>query len=368
LGGSGDHRPLKILHIDPERNWGGGEAQVFGLLTHLADRGHHNDLLAHPRGVLFARCQALNVRTRPVIMRNDLDVRCVLPLRRLIRRMAYDIVHFHTKRAHALALWLPRGKRRPRYVVTRRMDYPVPRSWYTSYLYNQRVDGVVAISETIADVLRTAGVDSKKIRRIASGIDPEKFAAIGARAGDPEGITVVGCLASLERRKGHQYLLEAAALLKSQGLKIHCQVAGDGPLRAELEAEASRLGIADEVRFLGFITDTAQFLAGVDMLAMPSLYEGLGVAALEAMAAGKPVVAAKVGGLSESIVDGITGFLVPPQDSDALAAAIARLIRSASLGASMGRQGRERVRQIFSLQAMARENESYYRELLGAAS
>jgi glycosyltransferase involved in cell wall biosynthesis len=368
LGGSGDHRPLKILHIDPERNWGGGEAQVFGLLKHLADRGHHNDLLAHPRGVLFARCQALDVRARPFIMRNDLDLRCVLRLRRLIRRMAYDIVHFHTKRAHALALWLPRGNRRPRYVVTRRMDYPEPRTWYTSYLYNRRVDGVVAISQTIADVLCSAGVDSQKIRRIASGIDAEKFAAIGVRAVGAEGITEIGCLAALEKRKGHQYLLEAAALLKSQGLKIHCQIAGDGPLRAQLEADARRWGIDAEVRFLGFITDTAQFLAGVDLLAMPSLYEGLGVAALEAMAAGKPVVAAKVGGLGESIVDGITGFLVPPQNSDALAAAIAQLIRSPGLGASMGRRGRERVRQTFSLQTMARENESYYRELLSAPS
>jgi D-inositol-3-phosphate glycosyltransferase len=104
------------------------------------------------------------------------------------------------------------------------------------------------------------------------------------------------------------------------------------------------------------------------VLAMPSLDVGLGVAALEAMAAGKPVVAAKVGGLGESIVDGITGFLVPPQNSDALAAAIAQLIRSPGLGASMGRRGRERVRQTFSLQTMARENESYYRELLSAPS
>jgi glycosyltransferase involved in cell wall biosynthesis len=157
-------------------------------------------------------------------------------------------------------------------------------------------------------------------------------------------------------------------LLKAQGLRIHYQIAGDGPLRAQLESEARRLGIGDEVRFLGFIADAAQFLAEVDVLAVPSLYEGLGVAALEAMAAGKPVVAAKVGGLGESIVDGITGFLVPPQNSNALAAAIAQLIRSPTLGASMGLRGRERVRQVFSLQTMARENESYYRELLSAPS
>ena len=366
LGGSGDNRLLKILHIDPERNWGGGEAQVFGLLQHLAARGHDNELLAHPSGLLFARCQTLDVRARPILMRNDLDVRCVWALRRLIGRMAYDIVHFHTKRAHALALWLPRGRRRPKYVVTRRMDYPEPRSWYTSCLYNRRVDGVVAISQTIAGVLLGAGVERDKIRCITSGIDPERFAAVGARADD--GVTVVGCLAGLEKRKGHRYLLEAAALLKTEGLRVRYQIAGDGPLRAQLETEAQRLGVAEDVCFLGFVADAARFLAGVDLLAMPSLYEGLGVAALEGMAAGKPVVATRVGGLSESVLDGVSGFLVPPQDPAALAAAIAKLARSRALGQAMGARGRERAREYFSLQRMARQNESYYRELLSTPS
>ena len=368
MGGSGDNRLLKILHIDPERNWGGGEAQVFGLLQHLAAKGHDNDLLAHPSGLLFARCQTLDVRARPILMRNDLDVRCVWPLRRLIGRMAYDIVHFHTKRAHALAFWLPRGRRRPKYVVTRRMDYPEPRSWYTNCLYNRRVDGVVAISQTIAGVLLGAGVERDKIRCISSGIDPERFAAVGARAGADDGVTVVGCLAGLEKRKGHRYLLEAAALLKAEGLRVRYQIAGDGPLRAQLETEAQRLGVAEEMCFLGFVADTARFLAGVDLLAMPSLYEGLGVAVLEGMAAGKPVVATKVGGLSESVLDGVSGFLVPPQDPAALAAAIAKLARSRALGQAMGARGRERAREYFSLQRMALQNESYYRELLSMPS
>ena len=129
MGGRGDHRLLKILHIDPERNWGGGEAQVLGLLSRLAAKGHHSHLLTHPGGLLFARCRTLNINTRPIVMRNDLDLRCVVRLRGLIREISYDIVHFHTKRAHALALWLPRGKRPPRYIVSARMDYVDPRGW-----------------------------------------------------------------------------------------------------------------------------------------------------------------------------------------------------------------------------------------------
>ena len=97
MGGSGDNRLLKILHIDPELNWGGGEAQVFGLLRQLAERGHQNDLLAQPRGQLFHRAQKLPVRAFPFVMRNDLDVRAVPSVRRRIRHGGYDIVHFHTR-------------------------------------------------------------------------------------------------------------------------------------------------------------------------------------------------------------------------------------------------------------------------------
>jgi glycosyltransferase involved in cell wall biosynthesis len=366
LSESGDSRNLKILHIDPERNWGGGEAQVLGLLTYLSAKGHRNDLLAHPGGLLSKRCQTVDVRLRPLVMRNDIDLRFVPALRRLIRDGAYDIVHFHTKRAHTLALWLPRGKGCPKYLVTRRMDYPEKPGWLTDRLYNRRVDGVVAISQAIAGLLASAGVEPKKIRCIPSGIEPGHFELEPGLAARGNVATVVGCLGSIEERKGHRYLIEAAAKLKAEGFKIHCRFAGDGPMRAALESEIGRAGLRDEVSFVGFVDDAPTFLACVDLLAMPSLFEGLGVAALEAMAASKPVVASRVGGLAESVVDGVTGLLVAPRDVDALASAIAKLVRSPTLAKSMGRQGRDRVRQYYSLENMARQNEAYYFELLSA--
>lgn len=172
---SGHSRLLKILHIDPERHWGGGEAQVFGLLTCLAQRGHRIDLLTHPDGRLYRESQALHVKTRPLVLRNDVDRRSVPKLRRLMRNENYDIVHLHTKRAHALSLWLSHASSRPKYVVTRRMDYPESANWYTRHLYNRTVDGVVAISEKIFHLLLAAGVKREKIRLIHSGIDPRAY-------------------------------------------------------------------------------------------------------------------------------------------------------------------------------------------------
>ncbi|HEY2919041.1 MAG TPA: glycosyltransferase family 4 protein [Candidatus Binatia bacterium] len=366
MSGSGHSRLLKILHIDPERSWGGGEAQVFGLLAYLAAKGHRNDLLTHPTGPLFARCQDLNVTTFPLKVRNDLDLRDVPALRRLIKNGNYDIVHLHTKRAHALSLWLPRSGNRLRWVVTRRMDYPESKSWYTNYLYNRRVDGVVAISRIVKDLLIRAGVKPGKIRLIHSGIDPQRYERQPEKPLGGNGATVVGCLAGLQERKGHRFLLQAAALLKSRGLNLRYQIAGDGPLRQQLEQLTGRLGLGDEVRFVGFVADTAQFLAKIDLFVMPSLSEGLGVAALEAMAAGKAVIATSAGGLAESVLDGVTGILVPPQDPTALAHAIAKLVRAPSLAGEMGTQGQQRVMQHFTLAQMAQRNESFYYELLDA--
>lgn len=367
MGGSGHSRLLKILHIDPEREWGGGEAQVLGLIGYLTGKGHLNHLLAHPNGKLWERCQGLNFRTLPFVARNDVDLRPVWRLRQLIRRESYDIVHLHTKRAHALSLWLPRNQSVPKYVVTRRMDYPELKNCYTHWLYNRRVHGVVAISQPIIDLLVEAGVHAWKIRLIHSGIDVARFSARPEQV-HVSGAAVIGCIAVLEERKGHRFLLEAVALLKAQGMKLRCLLAGDGPERQSLEKMTVRLGLEREVEFSGFIIDTAAFLAGIDIFVLPSLYEGLGVAALEAMAAGKPVVASRVGGLVESIGDGITGLLTPPRDTHAISEAIARLINDPSAARALGERAAAHVREHFALEQMAARNEAYYYELLEAGA
>jgi glycosyltransferase involved in cell wall biosynthesis len=364
LGGSGHSRPLNILHIDPEKNWGGGEAQVSGLLQHLAQWGHRNDLATPADGELFRQPLDSSVRKIPLRVRNDLDLRGIPALRRLIRQQRYDIVHLHTKRAHALSLWLPRGSRTPKYIVTRRMDYPEARNCYTKYLYNRRVDGVIAISQSIVDRLSEAGVNRDSIRLIPSGIDPEPFRLATSHERRPNIPTTVGVVAVLEERKGHRFLLDAARVLKDRGRTIKYLLAGDGSHKAHLQQRVQKLGLQKEVSFLGFVKDVPNFLSSIDVLVLPSLYEGLGVAALEAMAAAKPVVGTRVGGLAESIVDGETGFLVPPRDDRALAEAIEKLIDDPLMAHAMGQKAAERVLKNFTIEQTVRQNEQYYYALL----
>lgn len=363
MGASGESRLLKILHIDPERNWGGGEAQVLGLLTYLAKQGHRQYLLAHPHGQLWARAQSLEISLVPMIARNDIAVRSAWSIRRLIHEENFDIVHLHTKRAHALAAWFSGRRRRAKFIVTRRMDYPEKRGARARWLYNRGADGVVAISQTIADLLHDAGVQQEKMRVIYSGIDAARFQQRAPRS-ELSQPAVVGTVAVLEERKGLRYLLEAAARLQAQGLSVEYRIAGAGPLLAELRQLAQQSGVGDRVRLVGFVSDSAAFLADLDIFVLPSLFEGLGVAALEAMAAGKPVIASRVGGLAESVLDGETGLLVAPRDSAALADAIASLVKNPTLAVQMGERGAVRVKDRFSLDQMARANEAFYYDLM----
>ena len=141
-------------------------------------------------------------------------------------------------------------------------------------------------------------------------------------------------------------------------------VAGEGSLRRPLQEAVTRLGLEDEVQFLGFVSDMPAFLSQVDIVVLPSLSEGFGVSILEAMAAGKAVIASRVGGLTELVSDTVTGLLVAPRDVEGLANAIAKLADNRRLLQEMGRKGKDRLRANFTVERMAKQNEDYYYGLL----
>jgi glycosyltransferase involved in cell wall biosynthesis len=346
---------------------------VVELCRHLAGRGHHQVVACRRDGALRPALQGLGVGVHDLCARNDLDLRAAWRLRGLLRAHAFDVVHFHTSRAHALAPWLPH--RRSRFVVSRLMDYAPRFRPRVRYLYNHCVDGVIAISQAIADVLAGAGVDPARVRVIHLGIDCGRFTADstqrvalrrqwGAAAQD----VVLFTAAVLVPRKGHDVLVEALARLVNDGLPVRWVICGDGPLRAELEARVAERGLAERVTFTGFSTEVHRLLAGADVFVLPSRHEGLGIAVMEAMAAGLPAVASRVGGLPEIIADGDTGLLVPPGDVAALAAAIGRLARAPAWASTLGQHGRERVQRRFSSTAMAAAVERYYCQLHGGGA
>lgn len=371
-GGVERDRPLRIAHVDAESGFSGGEVQVLLLMTGLKARGYRNRLLSPPNSRIAEAASTAGIEHDAVPMRNDLDLPAVLRLVRAIRRFAPDLVHLHTARATwlgGLAAWLAGVPA----LTTRRMDRPVGRNARSRLIYTGLARATVAISPGVADCLRRGGVPESRLRLIPSAVDPQRLVAQRSRAevrtelGADPGEVVLLALCGLVRRKGLDVLLRALRQLGDDGLRPAVWIAGDGPEGSALVSQARELGLHEQVSFLGRRADVGDLLAGCDVFVLPSRREGLGVAALEAMAAGRPVVASRVGGLQDSVVDERTGLLVPPEDAESLAGALARLLRDESLRARLGGAGPGRVAEGFLAEQMVAAYQDLYRSILAAS-
>ena len=361
---------LRIAHLDPERGFSGGEVQVLLLIEGLAARGHENVLLCRPRGPLALEAARREIPTAAVATHGDLDAFAVWRIARGLRTARPDVVHLHTGRAAWLGGLAARLAGVPA-IVTRRQDRPVRRGWRTRLIYEQLSRRTVAISPGVAACLVAGGVPPERIALVPSAVDRARLrahanrAAVRAAAGVGADELVLLALSALVHRKGLDVLLDAIAALARSRLQPRVWIAGNGPQRTVLTDQAQRLGLTDQVRFLGRREDVGDLLAACDIAVLPSRREGLGVAALEAMAAGRPVVASAVGGLADAVIDGRTGLLVPPEDAAALGAALERLLRDPALRAHLGAAGPARIAEGFLPEQMVESYERLYREILG---
>jgi len=223
---------------------------------------------------------------------------------------------------------------------------------------------VVANSSAAKAQLEHEGVPADRIHVVPNGIAAEMFTAhTGVRP-----VRSVVTVANLRREKGHDVLLRAAAMLAPSNPELSFTIAGDGPRAGELREMAGRLGVADRVRFTGHVEDVPALLARGDAFVLPSLSEAFPNAAIEAMAAGLPVVASAVGGLLDLVDHGRTGLLVPPSDPGSLARAIASLVEDPARAARLGAAAREEVTTRYSFDRMVRSFEELYLSSRGLAA
>jgi glycosyltransferase involved in cell wall biosynthesis len=210
-------------------------------------------------------------------------------------------------------------------------------------------------------------------------VDLERFAGKSANqqiSKEPAAPLVIGTAARLSAEKGLTYLIDALVTLREQyGERVRLRVAGEGPERAKLEAQVATLGLSGAVELVGWLEHDKlpAFLQEIDVFALPSTWEGFGVAAAEASACGLPVVATDVYGIPDVVRPNVTGLLVPPKDPAALAKALGRLIDNPALRSQFGRAGREYVASHYDWRDNAKQMESIYASLVtkapvGAAS
>lgn len=354
------------LHIDTARTWRGGQNQVLLTVLGLRALGHRAALVAHPDGELRRRAEE-GLELIALAPRNEMDFSAAWRLSRVVRTLRPDIVHAHDPHAvafAALALSLNTRAPAPPLVAARRVDFHIKGNSFSRWKYRQ-VDCFIAASEAIRRMLVGDGIAEDRAVTVHEGIDWGRIAAMPAAKVHaefwlPTHAPIVGNVAALVPHKGHRHLIDSAALAVREVPDARFVIAGEGELRPALERQIRDLHLEKHVILAGFREDVLALHKGFDLFAMSSVTEGLGTSLLDAMAAGRPVVATSTGGIPEVVVHRETGLLVPPRDHRAMAGAIVELLRNEPLRTRMGQAGLERVRARFTVERMVAETLRVY--------
>ena len=346
------------LHIDTARSWRGGQNQVLLTVNGLRAAGHRAMLVAHPSGELRHRAEE-GLELIPLAPDHELDLKAGWRLSRLLKRVRPDVIHAHDPHGVAMAsvaLSMSSANGGPRLVAGRRVDFRLKRNSFSRWKYRQ-VDLFIASSEAIRQILIRDGVEPGRVVTVHEGIDVERMAHLDAANVHaefflPHGAPLIGNIAALVPHKGQRHLLDAMPIVIREVPDARLVMLGEGELRPQLEQQVKQLRLEHHVVMPGFRSDVLALLKGVDIFVLSSETEGLGTSLLDAMAAGKPCVGTRVGGIPEVIDDGVTGVLVPPHDPPALAAALVKLLKEPGLRERMGEAALVRVADQFSVERM----------------
>ncbi len=357
---------MRILHLDTERGWRGGERQAFWLAVELARRGHLSTVAARSRHPLAQRVRDAGLPVVNCSPRFEGDPLRVYRVRRAIRRFDIDIVHAHTGHDVTLGALAIVGTR-AKLVISRRVDFRLRENPGTRWKY-ARASALIAVSRAVADVLVASGVERWRICVVPDGVDvhrdiPPASAATLSDLGIPPGAPLAVQVAQLVGHKDPVNFVRAVVRARRDVPALHGLLAGEGKLRPVVEAEIRAQGAEDYIHLAGFRTDADHLIAAASVFVLSSHEEGMGSVLLDALFLGRPIAATRAGGIPEVVRDGIDGLLAPVRDPDALGAAIARLVNDPSLAGRLGDSARERA-ESFSVERMTDATERVYDAVL----
>ncbi len=375
---------VKALHIVGDSQYGGIVRIILGLGQVGQASGWQVDVMATDPGVQEAlRRGSLGIVNLDVIHRNIRplwDLAGLIRLTRFLRRESYEIVHTHTSKGGfvgRLAAWLagvPIVVHTMHGFAIHEQSPAWARITYSALerLASRWCHRLVSVSEFHRRwALELSICSQAQIQAIPNGITPvaprDHFEPAGLRGqlGAGEGDVLILSPGRLAAGKGIEYLIEAAAMLPRGGPKYRVVIAGDGPARLGLERLANDRGVSDLVTFLGFRDDVSELLAASDLVVLPSLREGLSISLLEAMAAGKPIIASSIGSHREVASQAAMALLVPPADAASLATAIQRSARDPGLMSLLGKRARTLFEARYTEDRMLNAYRQLYLRLLG---
>ncbi len=361
---------MKLVVQSDSRAWGGNEKWLMMVGEGLADRGHDVLVSCHRGGAVAERARAAGLRVTHARPSGDADLFHALGFARMLRLERPDALLLSAFKRSFWGGWAARRAGVPRIVERLGIERALPRRWKYIHAFRHYIDALIVNSRAIRETWLASApwFPAGEVHVVLNGIRQAGSAAgaIREELGLEAGARLVVGVGRLEERKGFDILLRAFA--RAGGGSAHLAVAGTGPAAAELRALGAALGVAERVHWLGFRTDVEEVLAGADLFVLASRREGMANVMLEAMAAGCLVVATDVSGVMDALgpVAGRNqgGWIVPPDDADAMAAALGSALGAdAATAAAMRRELAYRVSEWFSPERTVEETE---RVLLGS--
>lgn len=371
---------IRVMYFSDASYFGGAEKYLELLISGLR-RETYEPCILTTKGARLQdfkeRLAKMGVATLETSLKDPYDIIGYIELARTIRKWEPDLLHINLPGAYNAQASLVAPIVRLagcRSIVTTEHLAMVEKLWkrhFAKRFGSLFIRAVITITNSNVEFLtHVHRVPLSRVVVIHNGVDIGELEKAGSShvrstLGLDPSFFVFAAVGSLIERKGHGYLLDAFARLCVAGLdKTALLVVGEGEEEASLKRKCSELGVGGRVFFLGHRKDVQSIVRDIDCLVVPSTMEGMPFVILEAMTASKPVIASKIYGIPEVIVEGETGFMVPPRDVDSLCAAMQRVIENPALCRRMGAAGRTRVESSFSLERMVREVESVYQAVL----
>ena len=364
---------MVVLHLISSEGFWGAESMLELLGRNLPRYGckpiigtFHDS--RHPHLELAERARAEGLETEIIPCKGRLDWRAVRCIRKVLSRRHVDVLHAHGYKTNLYG-----------YAATWRSRTAVVstcHAWQGQHLLRMRMyaaldrrvlrlfDRVVGVSDELAEALRRSGGDSARVRIVSNGIELERFqnARPLLRKEFPRACRLIGMVGRLAPEKGGDVLLRAVPVVLAEFPDTFFVFVGDGPCRHSWASLAKQLGVARNVVFSGVRQDMPGVYASLDALVLPSFNEGLPMCVLEAMAAGRPVIATPVGSLDKLVLSGRTGLMVKQGDVNGLTAAILCLLREPGLARKLGEHGQAHIADSFSADLMTRRYLELYHE------
>jgi L-malate glycosyltransferase len=356
---------MRILQLSSARSFGGGERHIVDLSNALAERGHDLHIALIPESPLISHLRNIDRRNIFTLrLRNAFDIQSAWKLRKFVHDRQIEIIHAHVARDYPLAALALGRSSRAKLVLTRHVLFPLSS---VHRLTKRRVTRVIAVSQAVADNLHVQNIfDADQITIIRHGIDLSRFhpRAKSASPRDDRALRV-GMLGEVSPVKGQEDFVRAAAIIAQQNDHVKFVIAGhdnsaDGRRRREIEALARELALIDRVDLIDEVNDVSKFFSELDVFVSAARSEAFGLAIVEAMACGVPVVATMTAGAREIIEDNQTGRLV--HDVAEMAHVISELLNDPAQREALAENALREVSEKFSVARMVDETEKLYRD------